>query len=81
MDVVGAQDVEGGKVCGYEANEGLNQRWRLEQVAQGATARLVRIVSCMKSERLLTVENGQQMRRAAGRKGIEGGWRGEGAEN
>jgi len=50
-------------VCAYAANGGRNQQWELEVVGQAGRARLVRIVSQMDGRRLLTVENGDEMRK------------------
>ncbi|CAE7754990.1 unnamed protein product [Symbiodinium pilosum] len=62
IDVVGAQDANSAAVCAYAANGGRNQQWELEVIGQAGSARLVRIVSCMDGRRLLTVENGDQLR-------------------
>eukprot|EP00913_Durusdinium_trenchii_P008420 g7908.t1 len=63
VDVVGAQDANSASVCAYAANGGCNQQWQLEVVDKDASIRLVRIVSKMAGKRLLTVENGDQMRK------------------
>jgi len=63
IDVVGAQDANSAAVCAYAANGGRNQQWELEVVGQAGRARLVRIVSQMDGRRLLTVENGDEMRK------------------
>lgn len=63
IDVIGAQDANGASVCAYAANGGLNQEWHLEVVHKASSIQLVRIVSNMAGRRLLTVENGDQMRK------------------
>lgn len=63
IDVVGAQDANSAAVCAYAANGGRNQQWELEVVGQAGRTRLVRIVSQMDGRRLLTVENGDEMRK------------------
>ncbi|CAL1137275.1 unnamed protein product [Cladocopium goreaui] len=63
IDVIGARDENGASVCAYAANGGWNQRWDMEVVDKASSIELVRIVSKMAGQRLLTVENGDQMRK------------------
>ncbi|CAJ1410602.1 unnamed protein product [Effrenium voratum] len=64
IDVISAQDANSASVCAYAANDGCNQKWQLEVVDKAVSGRrLVRIVSKMAGHRVLTLENGDQMRK------------------